>query len=70
MNNEKALNLRKTLPKVNNFSISELRKMPRYFGWVSYSVNKKRKIYLFLGGDDDGVALRCFWNNQNCTISL
>ena len=44
MNNEKALNLRKTLPKVNNFSISELRKMPRYFGWVSYSVNKKKKV--------------------------
>ena len=38
--------------------------MPKYFGWVSYCINKNLNIKLFLGGNDDGVALRCFWNNH------
>lgn len=64
MDNAKAISYREKIPKINNFDIRQLRNMPKYFGWVSYSVNKKDKIFLFLGGHDDGVALRCFWNNH------
>ena len=38
--------------------------MPQYFGWVNYVINEKNEVDLFLGGNDDGVALRCFWNNH------
>ena len=64
MDNDSAIKHRQTLSKINNFNILELRKMPQYFGWVEYSVNIKNKIFLFLGGNDDGVALRCFWNSH------
>ncbi len=64
MDNKKAIRCREKLPKVNNFNIAELRGMPEYFGWVNYVVNEKNEIHLFLGGNDDGVALRCFWNNH------
>ena len=64
MDNDIAIEYRKKLPKLNNFNIKELREMPQYFGWVNYVINEKNKVYLFLGGNDDGVALRCFWNNH------
>lgn len=64
MNNDIAINYRKKLPKINNFTILELHRMPKFFGWVKYLVNKSEAIHMFLGGNDDGVALRCFWNNH------
>lgn len=64
MDNEKALKYREQIPKLNNFNIKELLKMPAYFGWVNYSISKNNSIYMFLGGNDDGVAMRCFWNNH------
>ena len=64
VNNNIAINYRKKLPKINNFSILELHKMPKFFGWVNYLINDSDKIHMFLGGNDDGVALRCFWNNH------
>jgi len=42
----------------------ELHQMPKYFGWLKHSINRINKIHMFLGGNDDGVALRCFWNNH------
>ena len=63
MDNEKTKKYRKSLDKKNFFNIVELRNMPKYFGWVNHCINNLN-IKLFLGGDDDGVALRCFWNNH------
>jgi hypothetical protein len=64
MDNDKALSYRKLLPKLNHFNIKELYNMPKYFGWVDYYTTLENKIFMFLGGNDDGVALRCFWNNH------
>ena len=64
MDNEKALSYRQLLPKLNHFNIKELYNMPKYFGWVDYYTTLENKIFMFLGGNDDGVALRCFWNNH------
>ena len=63
MDNEKALSYRRLLPKLNYFNIKELYNMPKYFGWVEYSISPLNKIRMFLAGNDDGVAMRCFWNN-------
>lgn len=64
MNNDEAIKYRNKLPKINNFTIMELYQMPKFFGWLKYSINRINKIHMFLGGNDDGVALRCFWNNH------
>ena len=64
MDNNKAIMQREQLALSNNFNIKELHAFPKYFGWVDYEVNKENKIHMFLGGNDDGVALRCFWNSQ------
>jgi len=64
MNNDEAIKYRNKLPKINNFTIMELYQMPKYFGWLKHSINRINKIHMFLGGNDDGVALRCFWNNH------
>ena len=64
MDNDKTKKYRKSLDKKNFFNIVELRNMPKYFGWVNHCINNNLNVKLFLGGDDDGVALRCFWNNH------
>ena len=64
MNNDEAIKYRNKLPKINNFTIMELYQMPKFFGWLKHSINRINKIHMFLGGNDDGVALRCFWNNH------
>ena len=64
MDNDKTTKYRKSLDKKNFFNIVELRNMPKYFGWVNHCINNNLNVKLFLGGDDDGVALRCFWNNH------
>ena len=64
MNNDEAIKYRNKLPKINNFTIIELYQMPKFFGWLKHSINRINKIHMFLGGNDDGVALRCFWNNH------
>ena len=64
MDNKKAQKYRLQLPKSNYFNIKELHNMPKYFGWVDYYTTLENKIFMFLGGNDDGVALRCFWNNH------
>ena len=67
MNNIEVLNAiskskRKDLPFENNFNINELSLMPELFDWVNCDVGLENKFYMFLGGKDDGVALRFFWN--------
>ena len=64
MNNEKAKKYRQSLDEKNFFNIVKLKNMPNYFGWVNHCINNNLNIKLFLGGNDDGVALRCFWNNH------
>lgn len=64
MDNEETKKYRQSLDKKNFFNIVELRNMPKYFGWVTHCISNSLNIKLFLGGNDDGVALRFFWNNH------
>jgi FkbM family methyltransferase len=69
MNNIELLNAisktkRKDLSFENNFNINELSQMPELFDWVNCDVGVENKFYMFLGGKDDGVALRFFWNGS------
>ena len=69
MNNIEALNAiskskRKDLPFENNFNINELSLMPELFDWVNCDAGAENKFHMFLGGKDDGVALRFFWNGS------
>lgn len=52
---------RLTLPPLNKFSIGELSAMPPYFGWVDCATGHG-DFKMLLGGNDDGVAMRFFWN--------
>ena len=38
--------------------------MPELFDWVNCDVGVENKFHMFLGGKDDGVALRFFWNGS------
>lgn len=59
--NHHALAKRKALPEVNTFSIHELNQMPPYWGWVRCDTGISNFL-MYLGGTDDGVAQRFFWN--------
>lgn len=59
--NHDALAKRKGLPEFNTFSIQELGHMPPYWGWVTCETAISN-FQMFLGGLDDGIALRFFWN--------
>jgi FkbM family methyltransferase len=55
---------RKDLPFENNFNINELSQMPELFDWVNCDAGVENKFHMFLGGKDDGVVLRFFWNGS------
>ena len=59
--NAAALAKRASLPAANNFSADELYALPYYFGWVECDCGPS-KFTMFLGGGDDAIALRFFWN--------
>lgn len=59
--NEHARVKRKELPEFNTFSVQELGRMPPYWGWVDCRTGISN-FRMFLGGLDDGIALRFFWN--------
>jgi len=59
--NTSALAKRAALPASNAIAIEQLRTMPPYFGWVDCDTGHG-KFRMFLGGNDDGIALRFFWN--------
>ena len=68
---ESAKQYRDTLPNDNNYSIEELSQMPAYFGWVKCQhFAENEPFVMFLGGNDDGIALRFFWNNSYEKTSL
>ena len=68
---ESAKKYRDTLPDDNNYSIEELSQMPAYFGWVKCQhFAENEPFVMFLGGNDDGIALRFFWNNSYEKTSL
>ena len=52
---------RKALPEFNTFSIHELVRMPPYWSWVNCETGIAN-FQMFLGGLDDGIALRFLWN--------
>jgi FkbM family methyltransferase len=60
---------RSTYPENNSFSIQELRGLPPLFDWVDCKVGD-RTFRMLLGGDDDGIALRFFWNGTYEKTSL
>jgi FkbM family methyltransferase len=61
---------RSQLPIENNFNINDLSLMPEFFNWVNCDVGLKEQFQMFLGGKDDGVALRFFWNGFYEKITL
>lgn len=67
-----ALAKRKSLPVTNNFNIAELTTMPPFWGWIDCEPRKDIKFQMLLGGADDGVALRFFWNGgyERTTLEL
>ena len=68
---DSAKKYRDTLPDDNNYSIEELSQMPAYFGWVKCQhFAENEPFVMFLGGNDDGIALRFFWNNSYEKTSL
>lgn len=67
--NAETLRRRAALPDRNGFSLGQLLKMPAYFGWVDCRVDGLG-FRMLLGGADDGVALRFFWNGSYEPMSL
>ncbi len=61
--NRPARDMRATLPANNNFTIAEMGKFPVFFGWTGGCVEDS-SFRMFLGGHDDAVALRFFWNGS------
>jgi FkbM family methyltransferase len=61
--NSIAVSRRRTLPQTNNFTIGELHALPDFYGYVR-CLDGPLSFNMFLGGSDDGVALRFFWNGQ------
>ena len=53
---------RAALPPHNDFDIVALATLPPYWGWVEAQAAPRIAFRMFLGGNDDGVALRLFWN--------
>ena len=62
--NPEIANYRRSLATLNDFSIQELHQKPKFFDWVKCSVDSGCEYQMYLGGGDDGVALRFFWNGQ------
>jgi len=58
------------IPKSNNFNISELQQLPKFYDWINCHVLDDIEFQMFLGGGDDGVAMRFFWNGHYEKFSL
>lgn len=59
--NAASLAERAGLPARNDFDLVELRTRPPYWGWVECA-NGADRFHMLLGGADDAVAMRFFWN--------
>lgn len=63
--NDAARAHRKSYPATNHFDLATLLDMPPYWGWVDHRAEPEAQPFcMFLGGNDDGVALRLFWNGR------
>ena len=67
-----ASSYRESLPRLNQFDIAKLQKMPRFFNWVGCEALPGSPFKMYLAGGDDGVALRYFWNGhyEKFTLSI
>lgn len=54
--------IRASLPDINYFDIQSLHKMPKFYDWITCQINSNSNFEMFLGGGDDGVAMKYFWN--------
>ncbi len=61
--NDQAYQKRESLNSENYFTIQELTTLPPLFDFIDCVIDEKTKFQMFLAGNDDGVALRFFWNN-------
>ncbi len=63
---------RKSFPAQNDFDIQALSAMPPYWGFVEGHADNDVSFRMFLGGNDDGVGLRLFWNGhyERATLKL
>lgn len=62
--NETASQKRLQLPQENYFSIKELQMLPERFDFIECTLGFNLSFRMFLGGSDDGVALRFYWNGS------
>lgn len=58
-----AVAYRRSIADFNDFDISQLHSMPKFFNWVTCKVEKDSEFLMYLAGGDDAVAMRFFWNN-------
>ncbi|MBU3560446.1 FkbM family methyltransferase [Polynucleobacter hallstattensis] len=61
---EDAIAYRNQHPNRNNYSISELTNLPKFFDWVNCNPSDNSQFSMYLAGADDGVVLRFFWNGR------
>jgi len=61
--NNQAYQKRESLNSENYFTIQELLALPPLFNFIDCVIDNKTKFHMFLAGNDDGVALRFFWNS-------
>ena len=63
---------RATLPEHNDFDLDTLIDLPPYWGWVEHQPASSAVFRMLLGGNDDGIALRLFWNGhyERATLAL
>jgi FkbM family methyltransferase len=54
----------------HDWPLKDLQAKPGYWGWVAGSAIKDIDFRMFLGGHDDGVALRWFWNRHYERMAL
>ena len=71
--NLKAFNHKRDLIKKNEklqMGIKELLAQPPLYDFVKCKVDNNELFEMFLGGNDDGVALRFYWNDSYEEYSL
>ena len=68
--NQRALADSAHSPGRHDWPLSDLQAKPGYWGWVAASPLAGIEFRMFLGGHDDGVALRRLWNRHYERMTL
>ena len=71
--NAEARALRASLANHNDFDLNALVALPPYWGWVEHRPQPSvSPFHMMLGGNDDGIALRLYWNGhyERATLAL